>query len=116
MVLFDPPPPKKEEHLFLFSEHDRTEMPTCHKCCASGLSGYTGREGWGQREGQPVPFLMGPLTFRLSPCRAPEGQTGSARPKSQTREDGTSVDMLIGSKVRKSVCTRGKKKVLFSFR
>lgn len=79
--LTPPPLQRKEEHLFLFSEHDRTKMPTCHKCCASGLSGCPGREGWGQREGQPVPFLMVPLTFCLSPCRVPQDQTGLARPK-----------------------------------
>lgn len=47
------PLPKKRQHLFLLSEHDRTKMPTCHKCRASSLSRYAGR-GLEQRQGQPV--------------------------------------------------------------
>lgn len=77
VVLFDPQ--RKDKHLVLFSEHKRTKKPTCHECCASGLSWCAGR-GLGAEGGAACPFLTMSLPF-CHPAGYPRARRALARPK-----------------------------------
>lgn len=98
------PLPKKRQHLFLFSEHDRTKMPIATNAVPPVCLGTLG-EGWSRGRGSlyiwwcPLPSVCHPAGY-LGARRASLGQSN------RLGSDCTLFTMLIGSKVRKSGCTR----------